>query len=108
MAGFLYKTVIVFKQGFEAGIGIHASKMEFLMAKGVVKWFDPQKGFGFLLNEDGIEVFIHYSEIDKEGFRCLKTGQQVEYNQIETHKGLQAKRVQVVSKESLDTELVMD
>jgi len=78
------------------------------MAKGVVKWFDPQKGFGFLLNEDGIEVFIHYSEIDKEGFRCLKTGQQVKYNQIETDKGLQGKRVQVVSDESLDPEQVMD
>jgi CspA family cold shock protein len=71
--------------------------MEYFMAKGVVKWFDPAKGFGFLLNEEGVEVFVHYSEIEKEGFRCLRTGQEVQYNQIETVKGLQGKRVQLIS-----------
>jgi len=74
------------------------------MTKGVVKWFDPQKGFGFLQNEDGMDVFIHYSEIDKEGFRCLRTGQQVEFNQIETHKGLQGKDIRVVDGVNPDTE----
>jgi CspA family cold shock protein len=78
--------------------------MEIVMTKGIVKWFDPQKGFGFLVNEDGMDVFVHYSEINKEGFRCLRTGQQVEYNQIKTGKGLQGKGVQVVGNESLDPE----
>lgn len=80
------------------------------MAKGIVKWFDPDKGFGFLLNEEGMEVFVHYSEVIKEGFRCLKTGQQVEYNQIETNKGLQGKRVQIVCRGNLklESEPVMD
>ena len=80
------------------------------MAKGVVKWFDPKKGFGFLLNEDGMDVFIHYSEIDKEGFRCLRTGQEVEYSEIETDKGLQGKEIQIDADENseLESEPVMD
>jgi CspA family cold shock protein len=84
--------------------------MEFLMTKGVVKWFDPQKGFGFLQNEDGLDVFIHYSEIDKEGFRCLRTGQQVEYNEIETDKGLQGKEVRIIAdvNSNLGVEPVLD
>lgn len=67
------------------------------MAKGVVKWFDPQKGFGFLLNEDSTDVFVHYSQIEKKGFRCLQTGQEVEYNEIETDKGLQGKAVKILA-----------
>lgn len=80
------------------------------MTKGVVKWFDPRKGFGFLQNEDGMDVFIHYSEIDKEGFRCLRTGQQVEYDQIETDKGLQGKEIRVIAdvKSDLDSVPVLD
>ena len=80
------------------------------MAKGVVKWFDPRKGFGFLMNEDGMDVFIHYSEIDKEGFRCLRTGQEVEYSEIETDKGLQGKEIQIDADENseLESEPVMD
>jgi CspA family cold shock protein len=71
--------------------------MEIFMSKGVVKWFDPRKGFGFIQNEYGSDVFVHYSEVDKEGFRCLRTGQHVEYDEIETHKGLQGKDIRVVS-----------
>ena len=76
------------------------------MAKGVVKWFDPKKGFGFLLNDDGLDVFIHYSEIEKEGFRCLRTGQEVEYCEITTDKGLQGKGVQVLA--DAESEPVLD
>ena len=61
------------------------------MAKGRVKWFDPNKGFGFVLNADGMDVFVHFSEINKEGFRCLRTGQEVEYVEIRENKGLQAR-----------------
>jgi CspA family cold shock protein len=66
------------------------------MAKGTVKWFDPKKGFGFVVNEEGKDVFVHYTSIDGEGFRCLRNGQVVEYEQFETGKGLQGKSVQIV------------
>ena len=66
------------------------------MAKGTVKWFDPKKGFGFVVNSDGKDVFVHYTSIDGEGFRCLRNGQIVEYDQFETDKGLQGKGVQIV------------
>lgn len=66
------------------------------MAKGTVKWFDPKKGFGFVVNADGKDVFVHYTSIDGEGFRCLRNGQIVEYDQFETDKGLQGKGVQIV------------
>ena len=66
------------------------------MAKGTVKWFDPKKGFGFVVNGDGKDVFVHYTSIDGEGFRCLRNGQAVEYDQFETDNGLQGKSVRIV------------
>ena len=67
------------------------------MPRGTVKWFDPKKGFGFVVNEDGADVFVHYTNIEGEGFRCLKNGQEVEYTEEDSHKGLQGKQVQLVS-----------
>lgn len=67
------------------------------MAKGRVKWFDPNKGFGFILNEDGVDVFVHYSEIHQEGFRCLRTGQEVEFTLVGDEKGFQGKDVKVIA-----------
>ena len=66
------------------------------MAQGTVKWFDPRKGFGFVVNDKGQDVFIHYTSIDKDGFRCLRNGQIIDYDQFETGKGLQGKNVQIV------------
>lgn len=63
------------------------------MVSGTVKWFDPKKGFGFILNKNGKDVFVHYSSIEGDGFRCLKDKQTVEYEEFETDKGLQAKNV---------------
>lgn len=63
------------------------------MAKGTVKWFDPQKGFGFILNQSGMDVFVHYTSIEGDGFRCLRNGQSVEYLEIQTGKGLQGRQV---------------
>lgn len=65
------------------------------MAKGTVKWFDPKKGFGFVVNDDGEDVFVHYTSIDGDGFRCLRNGQVVEYEQFDSGKGLQGKNVQI-------------
>jgi len=67
------------------------------MAKGTVKWFDPKKGFGFVVNEQGQDVFVHYTSLDGDGFRCLRNGQVVEYEQFDTGKGLQGKNVQIIS-----------
>jgi CspA family cold shock protein len=65
------------------------------MATGTVKWFDPKKGFGFVVNDDGKDVFIHYTSIDGDGFRCLKNGETVEYEQLDSDKGLQGRNVRI-------------
>ncbi len=67
------------------------------MAIGVVKWFDPKKGFGFVLNEQGEDVFVHYSSIEGEGFRSLRCGQKVSYQEISSDKGYQGIGVQIVA-----------
>jgi cold shock protein len=68
-----------------------------VMSTGSVKWFDTKKGFGFIVNPDGKDVFVHYTSIDGEGFRSLKDGEQVEYEQIQGEKGLLAKNVKRVA-----------
>lgn len=63
------------------------------MATGSVKWFDPKKGFGFIVNPQGKDVFVHFSSIEGDGYRSLKDGETVEYEQIEGQKGLLAQHV---------------
>lgn len=60
---------------------------------GVVKWFNSQKGFGFIAREDGPDVFVHYSAIVGSGFRNLEEGDKVEFSITEGPKGLQASEV---------------
>src|SRR4051812_1663030 len=67
------------------------------MPTGTVKWFDTKKGFGFIVNSEGKDVFVHYTSIEGEGFRALKDGEQVEYEQIQGEKGLMAKGVKRVA-----------
>jgi len=67
------------------------------MPTGTVKWFDSKKGFGFLLNAEGKDVFVHFSSIEGEGFRSLKDGEAVEYEQDQGPKGLLAKNVRRVN-----------
>ncbi len=64
------------------------------MATGTVKWFSDKKGFGFIVDEQGRDVFVHYTEIKEDGFRSLKEGEKVDYELIEDVKGLKAKQVQ--------------
>jgi len=61
--------------------------------KGVVKWFNDAKGFGFIEHSSGRDVFVHYSVIAAEGFKTLKDGETVEYELKEGPKGLQAAKV---------------
>ena len=63
------------------------------MAKGIVKWFNDQKGFGFIKPEDGNDVFVHYSAITGDGFKTLKEGQAVEFEIKQGPKGEQAVNV---------------
>ncbi|MEM6986068.1 MAG: cold shock domain-containing protein [Pseudomonadota bacterium] len=57
---------------------------------GSVKWFDNAKGYGFIMREDGEDVFVHYRAISGDGYRSLKEGQQVEYTLQQGDKGYQA------------------
>ncbi len=63
------------------------------MARGIVKWFNDTRGFGFIQQEDGEDVFVHYTAISGEGFRSLKEGEEVEFEITEGPKGPQASNV---------------
>ncbi len=67
------------------------------MARGKVKWFNAQKGYGFITGEDGQDVFVHYSAISGNGFRSLQEGEAVEFETTQGPKGLQAANVSKTS-----------
>lgn len=61
--------------------------------KGTVKWFDEEKGFGFITGEDGKDVFVHFSQINKNGFKTLKENEEVEYSVTKSVRGMQAENI---------------
>ena len=63
------------------------------MATGKVKWFDSEKGYGFIEQADGDDVFVHFSAIKEDGFKDLEEGQEVQFEVVEGDKGLQAEEV---------------
>lgn len=69
------------------------SQNEIVNARGVVKWFDSRKGFGFVVGPEGQDIFIHFTCIEGEGFRALKDGSYVEYDASKSDKGWRATRV---------------
>ncbi len=67
------------------------------MRIGKIKWFNNEKGYGFIDGNNGEDIFVHYSAIKQDGYKSLSEGQIVEYELLETEKGLQAINVKEVS-----------
>ena len=67
-----------------------------VMSRGKVQWFNNQKGYGFISDEGGEDVFVHFSGLNMDGFKTLSEGAEVEYEIIESGKGAQAVNVNVI------------
>ena len=65
--------------------------------KAKVKWFNNKKGYGFMEREGQKDIFIHYSNIEKNGYKTLKEGQYVEFELVKTNKGNQAKKIKPIT-----------
>ena len=66
------------------------------MMNGTVKWFNAEKGYGFVTTEDGEDVFAHFTQIQKDGFRTLEEGQAVSFDVVDGQKGKQAENIVVL------------
>ncbi len=66
------------------------------MNTGKVKWFNAEKGYGFITGEDGKDIFVHYYSINADGYKTLEEGQTVTYDVIESNRGQQASKVTVI------------
>ena len=67
------------------------------MKTGTVKWFNAKKGYGFISDEEGKDIFVHFSALEMPGFKVLEEGDKVEYEVVEGEKGTQAAKVVKVS-----------
>ncbi len=74
-------------------VDVFAQEVYQLRSKGRVKWFNERRGYGFIEQSDGDDLFVHYSAIQIEGFKTLEEGQEVEFDIVEGPKGLQASNV---------------
>jgi len=66
------------------------------MAQGIVKWFNNQKGYGFITPEEGNDIFVHHSEIQGDGYKSLEENQKVEYEPGQGRKGPEATKVRAI------------
>jgi len=66
------------------------------MATGKVKWFNNSKGFGFITSDDGVDAFVHYSDVEGDGFKTLEEGDRVEFEMTQGPKGSKAVKVHKV------------
>lgn len=67
------------------------------MATGQVKWFKDDKGFGFITNDQGGDVFVHHSSVNGDGFKTLREGQRVSFDVVQSEKGPRASNVSILS-----------
>lgn len=74
-----------------------------MIIRSKVKWFNEKLGYGFIENNEGDDIFVHFSKIIKNGYRTLKDGQKVDFELIETSKGYQAVNVNEVLEEQVST-----
>src|SRR6516162_6974183 len=86
-----------FRGGKGGARGPSAVRELFGMAQGTVKWFNPDKGYGFIAVDGGKDVFVHFSAIQSDGYRTLEEGQRVEFEITQSERGAQADKVVVVS-----------
>ncbi|SHI56898.1 cold shock protein (beta-ribbon, CspA family) [Dethiosulfatibacter aminovorans DSM 17477] len=63
---------------------------------GTVKWFNAEKGFGFITGDDGVDVFAHFSQIQVDGYKTLEEGQSVTFEVVQGQKGPQAENIEIV------------
>lgn len=67
------------------------------MSTGKVKWFNAEKGYGFITSDEGKDIFVHYSSINSDGFRSLEEGQNVTFDVVDSDRGQQASNVSVAA-----------
>lgn len=72
-----------------------------MMSKGIIKWFNNEKGYGFINGSADEDIFVHYTSIKQDGYKTLSEGQVVEFSLIKTDKGLQATDVKTVNEKEL-------
>ena len=72
-----------------------------MMSKGIIKWFNNEKGYGFINGSADEDIFVHYTSIKQDGYKTLSEGQVVEFNLIKTDKSLQATDVKTVNEKEL-------
>src|SRR6266568_6283643 len=90
VAGPVTKTQVSWSAGPDRpNVGVH-------VAQGTVKWFNAEKGYGFIAVDGGQDVFVHYSAIQMDGYKSLEDGQRVEFEIAQGQKGPQAEKVRVV------------
>lgn len=80
----------------EANVRINKMMEDEVMERGIVKWFDSAKGFGFIEREGKKDIFVHFQDIDMDGYKTLEEGEKVEFYSEETAKGEIARNVQVI------------
>ena len=84
------------RQALRRGLGARLEIPGVVVAQGTVKWFNAEKGYGFIAVDGGSDVFVHYSAIEMDGYKALEEGQRVEFEVTQGQKGPQADQVRAV------------